>query len=189
MFRIFTYLLLVNLSIYGAKAQSKISVQKLQKIPLKALNGKTDHIMAGKATAFVFLSPECPLCQNYVAELNALKLKYPNVEILGLIPGNAYKLKEISAFKDEYKVGFTLLVDDLKLLTSALNATTTPEVILIDKQGALKYRGLIDNWAESLGVKRKVITSHYLNDALANLTTPNYPVKITKPVGCLINDK
>lgn len=189
MFRIFTYLLLINLSIYGAKAQSKISVRKLQKIPLKASNGKTDHIITGKATAFVFLSPECPLCQNYVAELNALKLKYPEVEILGIIPGNAYKPKEISTFKNEYKVGFTLLIDDLKLLTSALRATTTPEVILIDKQGALRYRGLIDNWAESLGVKRKVITSHYLDDALANLATAKYAVKITKPVGCLINDK
>lgn len=141
-----------------------------------------------KNTAFVFLSPECPLCKNYMLTLNDLVKKYPQVIIIGIVPGKSYTLQDIKQFADDYKAGFDIYLDQSKALTKVLKAKVTPETIVIDQKGNVRYRGLIDNWQAKLGVKRKVITEHYLDDALAQINQTSYKYMETAPVGCLIND-
>lgn len=139
-------------------------------------------------TAFVFLSPECPLCKNYMLILNELCKKYPQVTIVGIVPGKSYNTQEIKQFADNYKAEFDIYLDQKKTLTRVLKAKVTPEAVLIDQKGNVRYRGLIDNWQAKLGVKRKVITEHYLDDALTQINGTSYKYMETAPVGCLIND-
>jgi thiol-disulfide isomerase/thioredoxin len=153
------------------------------------INVKSKAIVAlKKNTIFVFLSPECPLCKNYMLTLNNLCKKYPEVNIIGVVPGKSYTLKDINLFAESYNALFEIYLDKNKTLTSVLKAKVTPEAVVIDQNGNVRYRGLIDNWQAKLGVKRKVITDHYLDDALHEINTASYKYVGTTPLGCLIND-
>ena len=181
------FLLLLTVSVKGQL--KTVSWKKVSSITLQNNTGKNETISQTGLTVLVFLSPECPLCRNYIQVLNALQKKYAQIQICGIFPGTAYTAQQINDFQKEYKVGFNLLIDRKKELTHYLKATTTPESILISKLGAIPYRGLIDNWASGLGQKRKVTTERFLENAIEDVLDQRIPATTqTKPVGCLIND-
>jgi len=188
---IFRLSFLLSLAIFPVviKAQEKmISPAKINSIKLIDLGGKESRINLSKAVVFVFLSPECPLCKNYLPGLVKLHNANKSINFYGIIPGTSYSLKEINELKNEYGINFDLLTDREKRLSKYLGATTTPEVFLINKMGAITYSGLIDNWATSLGQKRLVITEKYLEQAIKDQLNGKQTFKKTIPVGCLIND-
>lgn len=161
---------------------------------LQDLQGRTTRVAVGspaKLVAFVFLSPECPLCRNYTVTLNRLSKVFnrEGVRFYGIISGKGYPASEVGDFKKAYHIAFPVLIDSSQQLTRYLGVTVTPEVKLIDSRGELIYSGEIDNWAVSLGQQRAVITENYLQDAI-NEDLGGRPVKKprTQPVGCLIND-
>ena len=139
---------------------------------------------------FIFLSPECPLSQNYTIVINQLKQKFdPQVNIFGIIPGNAYTISEIAGFENKYHTRFKILIDTKKQLTHYLEATVTPEAILLDKKGNLVYKGAIDDWVLALGKKRTQATRHYVQDAIAQTLRSEFvSIKSTKAFGCIINE-
>ena len=188
---IFRLSFLLSLAIFPVliKAQEKIvSPAKINSIKLIDLAGKESRINLSKAVVLVFLSPECPLCKNYLPGLIKLQNANKSINFYGIIPGVSYSLKEINELKNEYGINFSLLTDRDKQLSKYLGATTTPEVFLINKMGAITYSGLIDNWATSLGQKRLVITEKYLEQAIKDQLNGKQIFKKTIPVGCLIND-
>ncbi|WP_025145801.1 redoxin domain-containing protein [Pedobacter jeongneungensis] len=166
---------------------NKLLWEQIKTSNIVNVNGKTTAVLKTN-TAFIFISPECPLCKNYMLTLNELVKKYPQVNIVGVVPGKSYTLPDIRQFAEDYKAVFDIYLDKNKTLTKVLKAKVTPEAIVIDEKGNLRYRGLIDNWQAKLGVKRKVITDHYLDDALDQIKTTSYKYMETAPLGCLIND-
>ncbi len=147
----------------------------------------------GQATGlqlYVFLSPECPLCQNYTRTLNLLEQQYAGrVTFHGIIPGKTWKEADLTSFAAKYQLAFPLQQDaDLKLAHS-LHATTTPEAILLSPDKTVIYQGAIDNWYKALGKAGSKPTQHYLQDAIDyTLRHREPPLKKTVPVGCDIND-
>jgi hypothetical protein len=141
-------------------------------------------------TLFVFLSPECPLCQNYSGRLNNFQKRYANdIAIYGIIPGRAYSADIIKKFILQYDIRFPLFIDANKKLTTYLHATVTPQVILLSNKNELVYKGAIDNWAVSLGQQRITTTQNFLDDALQqSLSDKIVLIKRTQAVGCRIND-
>jgi thiol-disulfide isomerase/thioredoxin len=139
---------------------------------------------------FVFLSPECPLCKNYMPVLNALQLQYrQTVKMTGIIPGRCYHSATVTAFAKKYKTGFPLLIDPVKKLTNYLHASVTPEVVLLNNNYELVYKGAIDNSVKQLGIKRWQATENYLAYAITQYLQHNsIAVKRIKATGCLIND-
>jgi len=138
----------------------------------------------------VFLSPECPLCQNYTLPLNELQKKYAGkVELSGVVPGKAYSAAEVKTFVDKYHISFPVTIDSSKNLSSSLKATVTPEVFLLGPDKKVLYHGSIDNWIKDLGMQSARPTVFYLQDAI-DQSLAHQPVRIpyNKPVGCLIND-
>lgn len=63
----------------------------------------------------------------------------------------------------------------------------TPETVVIDRAGAVRYRGRIDNFYVAFGRSRQVVTVHDLRDALDAVLAGN-PVAnpTTEPIGCFI---
>lgn len=139
---------------------------------------------------FVFLSPECPLCKNYTPVLNALQKQYmQTVKILGIIPGRTYGTATIGAFAKKYKTRFPLLIDREKKLTNYLQASITPEVVLLNNQCQLVYKGAIDNSVKQLGLQSWKSSENYLADAISQyLQHTAVAVKRKQAIGCLIND-
>ncbi len=139
---------------------------------------------------FVFMSPECPLCQNYTKIINGIQKQYnQQVEVYAIVPGVAYTAKDITVFQKKYHTSFSFFIDKKMALTKYLQATVTPQVILLDNKMQLVYTGAVDNWAISVGKKRAQASQHYLADAIEQ-SIRKMPVSIasTKPVGCKIND-
>jgi thiol-disulfide isomerase/thioredoxin len=153
------------------------------------MSAEKQSLKSSDLTVLVMLSPECPLSKNYIPVLNKLNAEFKDFRFYGIFPGASYKLAELLQFKKDFNVQFELLVDKQKLLTNILKASTTPECIVLNKNGIVLYRGLIDNWPVSLGTQRKVITEKYLANALYDFNHNQIiSPKSTKPIGCLIND-
>lgn len=147
-------------------------------------------VLRKRLTAFVFLSPECPLCRNYTVTLNKLSNEFEkDLAIVGVIPGKTYRRKIIQDFKTEYHIAYPLQRDAKKKLSALWNATTTPEVVLVDAQYQVIYRGAIDDWAISPGRKKLSPQNMYLRNAvIQTLAGGEIAIRSTKAVGCLIND-
>ncbi|CAN5760212.1 hypothetical protein BH11BAC3_BH11BAC3_13010 [soil metagenome] len=141
-------------------------------------------------TLLVFLSPECPLCQNYTLTINQLRAKFSGqMNVYGIIPGNAYSIEDISNFEKKYHTTFKILIDSTISFTNYLKATVTPQAILVDSRSQVIYTGAIDDWVQALGKKKSKATKQYVADAVLQ-TLDKEPVKIktTKAYGCKIND-
>lgn len=139
---------------------------------------------------YIFLSPECPLSKNYTVTLNKLFQQYNGqVDFYGCVSGKGFTTSEIQSFITTYKVLFPMFVDAREKFTHYINAAVTPEVILLNKNGELVYKGAIDDWVEDLGKQKLTVSKHYLQDAInASLKNKEVTIKRTKAIGCMIND-
>jgi hypothetical protein len=146
-------------------------------------------VAANRATVFVFFSAECPLAQKYSPVVESPHQRYcqRDVQFYGVFAGVLADDGGASTFPHDYKLTMPFLEDrDLRLATE-LGASTTPEVVVVDKDHEIAYRGQIDNWYYGLGKRRTQATRHYLRDTLdALLTERRPPVTRTEPIGCLI---
>lgn len=143
-----------------------------------------------KLSLFIFLSPECPLCRQYSSFLKNLYRQFKaDVEFYGIIPGKAYSAKEVKKYKDRYAIPFSLLIDENKELSNYLQASVTPQVILLNRNYEMVYKGAIDNLLMQLGKQRLKATEDFLANAISQtLHNERIAVKRTKAVGCRIND-
>ena len=140
---------------------------------------------------FVFLSPECPLSKNYTIVLNKIIKDFPRDSLItiGIISGKSYSSKEVRLFKKEFSVDFQLFIDPDKKLTNYLEATITPEVVLINEKGKLIYRGAIDDWVIDLGKNKIKPEKEYLRLAVTQyINHQPISIKKTRPKGCYINE-
>lgn len=137
---------------------------------------------------FFFLSPECPLCINYNAVLNALQERYEGkVKIYGIFSGSFYKTGAINEYAKKYQIRFPLLIDAKFMMASKLRAEITPECVLLDQYGFVRYTGAIDNRAPVLGTFKNQASIHYLAEAIeAVLVGKPVQIKHIKPNGCFI---
>lgn len=181
---------------YSTKAQNNSDpafyFRVISKIQLKTLKGESAFIKQNNAalSLFVFLSPECPLCKNYSPILNKLSDQFAGrLKVYGLVPGLAYTGSDLQHFAKEYQIVFPLLIDSKKEFSDYIKATITPEVVLVDKSGAVIYRGAIDDWVRELGKKKLKPEEHYLENAINQyLNGSPVLVKKTIPKGCFINE-
>jgi len=189
-FKLFILVIFLQLATGCMAQQSRLS--GLEKTGLVTLDGSayllpTENVLA---IAIVFLSPECPLSQNYCLVLNNLQKKYKDqVKIIGVFPGDEFDDSTCSNFQQKYKVGFQLVKDPVKKLTRMIGATITPEVFLLDSNRKILYKGAIDDWVVSLGQKKAAPENNYLENAIRHYTdhqviTPS----VTRAIGCFINE-
>lgn len=139
---------------------------------------------------YVFLDPECPICQSYTLTLRELHRQFAKqgVTFKAVYTSPGIEKKDIERFQKTYRLPIPYTIDRHYALAKRWNATTTPEVVVTSAIGAVYYQGAIDNWYYALGKNRPKPTERYLLDALTELTA-GQPVsrKTTKAVGCLIN--
>lgn len=174
----------------GAKSQSHLADADSLFHSVKMLGGVDYDFQAlkGKPHVFIFYSTECPLSQKYTLTLGELNQKYSDkIKFVGVFPGFEDKTKSFEAFKNKYQIEYDLIKDERLALTSALGATITPEVFLVNQSGKIVYHGAVDDWVIRLGKTKQQATEHYLENAIKGLLNhatiqPAY----VKPFGCYI---
>ena len=163
---------------------TQVAGETFEAAPIKAIN------LNGEYLVFIFMSPECPLSENYSKTINELSLKYAdkNVRFYIVFPGIFYPRPQIEVFLEKYRLSTEMVIYDPEhLFKEYFSATITPEAFLTDVTGTILYRGAIDNWAITLGKQRQVITEHYLIDAVeSELNNEKIKTKKTRAVGCII---
>ena len=89
---------------------------------------------------------------------------------------------------NEYRYGgMPAVIDGNRKIANRAHATITPEAVVIDSRGEIRYRGRIDNFYAALGKPRQQVTVHDLRDALdAVLAGRPVPNPETKALGCYI---
>jgi len=167
---------------------------KIKKISLIDENGQSLPLTKDifkPLNLFVFLSPECPLCKNYTTVLNKISQDFSldSFVIIGIVSGRSYSPEDVNSFKKEFLVDFQLFIDPAKKLTNYLEATITPEVVLMSEKGKLIYRGAIDDWVTDLGKNKIRPEKEYLRLAVTQyINHQPISIKKTKPKGCYINE-
>lgn len=150
------------------------------------LRPRLKEIVKQAPAVVIFLGSTCPICQKYAGMLNDLSQQYAQVQWVGVFTKWETEA-DIQQFVKEYDLKIPLYFDEKNRLLRQLDATTTPEVFLLDKKGTIQYKGAIDNWFYGLGKYRPATTEYYLTDALdAFLQGKAITIKQTKPVGCVV---
>jgi len=148
-----------------------------------------ENLNQNKVTVFIFISPECPLCENYSVTFNALKKEYGDkqVQLIGIVPGKYYSVQQIDSFLNKYQINIEVLMDTEYAFCNYFEAKVTPEVFVLNAKSETIYHGKIDNWIHALGIKRSIVNKFYLKDAIeAILNKTELNIKKTEAIGCII---
>ena len=83
----------------------------------------------------------------------------------------------------------TAAIDRNRAVAKHAKVSVTPSVAVVDRKGAVRYRGRIDNAYADLGKPRQHVTSHDLRDALDAIVAGRpVPKPETQSLGCFIVD-
>jgi thiol-disulfide isomerase/thioredoxin len=153
------------------------------------LTRSLDDLGERRAYVLVFTTLDCPLVARYLPVLAALEREYrqQQVQFVAVNAGPEDDLIEIARQAVECDAGFPFVKDHEGSLARAVGARYTPQVVVLDAQRRIRYRGRIDNQYR-LGGVRPGATRHDLREALDELlagrevSVPETPVE-----GCRIS--
>lgn len=149
------------------------------------------HGFAGKrAVVLVFLGADCPLANLYAPRLVEFDREYrpKGVAFVG-INSNARE-SEAQAAEQVRKLGieFPVVKDTGNVLADLALVERTPEVLVLDGEGKIRYRGAIDDQYAQGGARKPRPAHQYAKDALdAILDGRTIEVAATPASGCLID--
>ena len=143
-----------------------------------------------RAIAVIFMCNHCPYVQLYLNRMKELQADFQdrNVTLIGInandpnqYPDDSFENMKIFAANNQ--LNFPYIRDVAQDVAESFGASKTPEVFLLDQDGRLRYKGLIDDNADdpaAVGVS-------YLRSAIDQLlkSEPVDPSS-TEAIGCSI---
>jgi len=176
-------------------AVAGFSIAASSAILIKDLSGETRSFFGTTAAAenpvvFIFVLPDCPVCNSYVPELKRLQREFPKIQFFRVYADPDLTAAEAQRHSKEYDFGFPGLLDPEQQLISKAGATRTPEAAVFSSDGKLLYRGRIDDRYVDFGKKRDHPGRRDLKNALNSILN-NQPVQWPDkpPIGCFIPKK
>lgn len=124
-----------------------------------------------KAVVVAFLATECPMSNGYLPVLAEVAARYADkgVTLVGVFPDPDATAAQVAAHAREYKLAFPVFADPTQVSVAALGPKVTPEVVVLDADRVVRYRGRIDDGYSSRGKKKPVVTRNDLAAALDEL--------------------
>ncbi len=180
--------------VFLAAASAEPKVEK-SSLTIADLNGAVHRPLEPgdkRAAVLFFLWHDCPISNTYAPEINRICAAYTNFAFY-LVQVDPDLTKEAAQrHAKDFNLRAPVLLDPQHRLVKAVQATVTPEAVVIAGNGAVVYRGRIDDLYAGLGKKRPQATRHDLREALDALAAGKQVARSqAKAVGCLIqtNDK
>ena len=140
----------------------------------------------GQAVCFAFLHPNCPLAQEYAPVLASLATEFSRqrIRIVGVVC-ECDDPADVSSYRAKFGIDFPVYLDTSFTLAEALDATTTPEVILVDRARRVRYAGRIDDRYKIRGVMTPGDAEPELRNAIEDLLAGReIREPRTTPAGC-----
>ena len=147
-----------------------------------------DEFKDRKAFVLVFTNTTCPLVQRYWPTLKELEATYreKHVQFLAVNVGPDDAIMDMATQAVEHGVPFPFVKDADGACAKALGVSRTPEVVVLDGERRLRYRGRIDDQYR-LGGTRPAATRADLKEAIEAVHAGReVEVKETPVDGCLI---
>jgi hypothetical protein len=145
---------------------------------------------SGVANVLLFVSTDCPVSNTYAPELQRICAAYA---ARGIACSLVYEdphvtVSDVRKHLDDYRYrGMRAAIDTGGALAAAVRAGVTPQAVVVDRKGAVRYSGRIDNLYVALGRPRRAVTERYLENALSAIADGKAPaVTRTDAVGCYI---
>ena len=186
-----TLVMLLTATVAAEKTDE--TAKQLHALRLTTVNGQsiapfTDS--STKAVALIFVAHDCPVANAFQPSLAAFHKTYAEQGVVciqihcsSLVTADAVKKHVV-----DFVIKMPVVFDPDQKLGRLTGAKVTPEAIVIDRTGTVRYRGAINNLYAGFGKKRRVATAHYLQDAVdAVLAGETVKTPKTKPVGCFIH--
>ncbi|HXG08889.1 MAG TPA: redoxin family protein [Gemmataceae bacterium] len=155
---------------------------------IRYLPRSLDDFTDRKVFVLVFTTTGCPLVERYLPTLSRLEKEYRDrgVQFLAINVGADDSIVAMASQAVEHEMEFPFVKDFDHRCVRALGVKRTPEVVVLDAERQLRYRGRIDDQYR-LGGARSAPTRHDLREALeAVLAGREVAIKETPVDGCLI---
>lgn len=142
-------------------------VGKLKFTDIRSLPRTLDDFGKKKAYVLVFTNTTCPLAQRYLPVLQAMDKEYRGQEVQFVAVNSAEEdtILAMATNAVRHEVEFPVVKDFGAACAKSLGVKRTPEVVVLDSEKHLCYRGRIDDQYR-LGGVRKEPTSRDLKEAL-----------------------
>src|SRR5262245_8643225 len=145
---------------------------------------------AGKANVVFFVQTDCPISNSYAPEIQRICKSYTAGAISCSLAYEDVKVDAAAVRTHMKQFGYgdiPATIDTSRAIADRAQATITPQAVIVDAKGAVRYRGRIDNFYASLGKPRQHVTEHDLVDALdAIVAGKPVPKPETQALGCFI---
>ena len=155
-----------------------------------AASAQTPREVPSHFSVYLFLLESCKISQAYTDRIAELSLQYSNdsTRFVGLFPNPVSTAETVYRFQQKYSLPFECTVTGDLQKAIALGVKITPEVVVYDeRKEQILYQGRIDNMFESVGQRRRVITTSELADALQAIQHNNsIVIARTEAVGCFL---
>jgi peroxiredoxin len=162
-------------------------LKKAENFVLKDYNGKLNSLTDfkdSKAIVVMFISTQCPVSNAYNERMAQLYSDYKNksVKFLGINSNKQENMEEIKKHAIEHNLNFTILKDEQNLIADKFEASSTPEVYVLNRNLEIVYHGRIDDSRKTEDVTIEDL-SIALDEILAGKAVTNPK---TKAFGCSI---
>lgn len=100
-----------------------------------------------QATVFLFIAAECPIANRYAPEIGRIHTDYSDrkVQFFRVYVDPLERATEFKKHGEDYGLKMMALLDPNKSLVHATGVRVTPEVVILNSKGIMKYRGRIDD--------------------------------------------
>jgi DNA-binding transcriptional LysR family regulator len=145
---------------------------------------------AGRASVLVFVTSDCPISNAYAPEIQRLCAAYADrgVECALIYEDAGLPAGAVRRHLAEYRyANVVAILDDDRAIAQRAGASVTPQAVVVDAAGRVRYRGRIDDFYAALGRPRRHVTSHDLRDALDAVLAGHAVARPeTEALGCYI---
>ncbi len=165
--------------------------EKLTDVILEDLKGSPVKLMdlhTGEILVIAYTGVGCPISGRYAPRIGELAQRYESkgVRFVGINANPHDKPADIAAEMVELAATFPVFKDAQQQLTQQLDAKTTTEVFVVDKDRVIRYRGMVDD-QYAVGAQRSKPKNKYLETAIKDLLRGRDPfVTRTAAPGCVI---
>ena len=120
---------------------------------LRTLNGQAATIgsvvAAKKGAVVVVWSSTCSHCIRYDPYFNSFEEKHPDLGLLIVSSRNSEELEAVKRAANQRRLLFQIAHDPNGIVAGKWVTRQTPRAFLMDTNGALLYRGAVDNYKYS----------------------------------------
>ena len=120
---------------------SSFVVSDMSQVPEKI------DVGASRATVVIFTSVICPMSLDYSGRIAKLAADYGprNVRVLVLNSNRNESSEQVEEYRKVFKLGVPVYRDPNGQVADMFHAFSTPTAVVLDRRGAVRYWGSIDN--------------------------------------------